>query len=96
MLIEVEVCDVCQRVGVPVSRYTITEAESGRSGTTVRCGHDAESFEDVLRQPDESATTAAAEVPGPASEAAARPPRGRRARKVTTVDEIEAAKAAKA
>lgn len=95
MLIEVEVCDVCRRVGVPVASYTITEPGSGRSGVTVRCSDDAAPFEEVLGQPGQSTGP----VDEPQSRPAPRPaacaePKGRRARKVMTLEEIEAAKAA--
>ncbi|MFI5763906.1 hypothetical protein ACIA8F_23575 [Streptomyces sp. NPDC051563] len=96
MLIEVEVCDVCRRLGVPVTSYTITETESGRSVVTVRCGEHAAPFEEVLGQPVEA--VAAAETPKPrqAKKAATgRQPRGQRAeRQVMTREQIDAAKAA--
>lgn len=95
MLIEVEVCDVCRRPGVPVVSYTITEPGSGRSGATVRCSDDAAPFEDVLGPRIESAAPAEVSKPRPAAKTAATSePQRRRTRKVTTVAEIEAAKAA--
>lgn len=96
MLVEARVCDVCRRLGEPVTRYTIT-ADDGRRRETDRCAEHAEAFEAVLGEmmpkspetaegPPERAATAKKTAKKPGG-------RPRRRTQVTTVDEINKAKA---
>lgn len=95
MLVEATVCDKCRRLGVPTVRYTITN-EDGRQGHTDRCAEDASEFEAVLSvEPAAETETAAAPAAAPTPKAADRSPRRstRRRTPVTTIDEINKAKA---
>ncbi|PCG86348.1 hypothetical protein CIB93_08915 [Streptomyces sp. WZ.A104] len=82
VLVEATVCDTCRRLGEPVVRYTITTSD-GRKGSTDRCAEHGEPFEALLREP---APQSSAEKPKKAG-------RPRRRTQVTTVEEINRAKA---
>ena len=93
MLVEVKVCDVCKRVGVPAVRYAVS-SEDGRSAETDRCEEHAEPFEAILNR----GTPAPAKEASPKKKAPARKAVGRpRSRtRVMTVEEIDREKADKA
>ncbi|MFJ9158675.1 hypothetical protein ACIRPS_17950 [Streptomyces griseoviridis] len=88
MLVEVNVCDTCKRVGVPTKKYTITDDE-GREADTDRCTEHAQPFEAVLATPEPAPAQ-----PAPAAKAPAkRAPVKKTAAKKTTAKKTAAKKA---